>query len=440
METEQKLKLIAEKAKQDKKLKFVSLIHHINEESLAACYKELKKDKACGIDGVTVEEYGRNLEENIKDLIVRMKAKRYKPKPVRRVYIQKAGKKEKRSLGIPSVEDKLVQIMTKKILEAIFEQDFLNCSYGFRPKKNCHDAINRLDKIVMTKPINYIVEVDIRKFFDTVNHDWLLRCIKERVKDPNMLWLIRKILKAGVVEDGRYTTSKEGTPQGGNLSPLLANIYLHYILDLWQEIEIKPKSRAYMEQVRYCDDFVIACESRKDAEDMLIKLEQRVKKFGLNLSQEKTRTVKFGRNHWKIARRNKEKVPTFNFLGFTHYCTASRNGKFMVCRKTSKENLARKLKEIKTWLKKIRNMLKLKDWWKILRSKLTGHYSYFGISGNMRSLGQFYKQVISMVFKWINRRSQKKSMNWETYMIYLQRHSLPMPKIYHNMYTLSPVR
>jgi len=435
-----KLRLIAERAKRDKKEKFTSLAHLINEESLAACYRELKKDKACGIDGVTVEVYGTNLEENLKELVRRMKEKRYRPKPVRRAHIPKPGRRGKRPLGIPCVEDKLVQLMVKKILEAIFEQDFLDCSNGFRPGKSCHRAIDQLDKVVMTKPINYMVEVDIEKFFDSIRHYWLLRCIEERVSDPNFLWVIRKFLKAGIVEEGKWIKSLVGTPQGGVISPLLANIYLHYVLDLWFEKKFRPKAKGYVQMIRYCDDFVVACGSRKDAEQFLTELEERFSKFGLSLSKDKTKIVEFGRRAWKRSKVTGEKLSTFNFLGFTHYCTTSRRGKFIVGHKTSKQSLAGKLRETKEWIKKVRSMLPLKDWWPILKAKLTGHYNYFGISGNMRSLQQFYGQVIAMVFKWINRRSQKKSMNWEKYKRYLQWHPLPTPVIYHRIYTLSQGR
>jgi len=259
---EEKLKLIAEKAKQDKGKKFTALVHHVNERSLAQCYKELKRNKACGVDGVTVEEYGRNLDSNLKDLVGRLKSKSYRSQPVRRVYIPKAGKKEKRGLGIPTVEDKLVQMAAKKILEAIYEQDFMDYSYGFRPNRNCHEAIKRLNKEVMTKPINYIVEVDIKKFFDTVSHYWLHNCLEERIVDPNFLWLIRRFLKAGVIEEGRQYKSKVGTPQGGVISPLLANIYLHYVLDLWFERKFKPKAKGYVQEIRYCDDCVPRAQRR----------------------------------------------------------------------------------------------------------------------------------------------------------------------------------
>jgi RNA-directed DNA polymerase len=435
-----KLKLIAERARREKKLKFTSLVHLINEEGLAACYGQLKRDKACGIDGVTVEAYGRDLERNLKGLVSRLKAKEYRPKPVRRVYIPKPGRSERRPLGIPSVEDKLVQLMLKKILEAIFEQDFLDCSNGFRPDRSGHEAIDQLDKVVMTKPINYIVEVDIEKFFDNVRHYWLLRCIEERVSDSNFLLLIRRFLKAGIVEAGHWEASLKGTPQGGVLSPLLANIYLHYVLDLWFKVIFRAKARGYVQLIRYCDDFVVACEWQEDARRFLTAVEERFSGFGLSLSEEKTRIVSFGRRAWNQSRQAGRKVATFDFLGFTHYCTASRRGKFIVGHKTSKRSLARKLKETNEWLRKIRSMLALRDWWPILMAKLRGHYNYFGISGNIRCLKQFYRAVHWMVFKWINRRSQRRSMTLAEYRQYLLWNPLPSPRIYHSIYTLSPSR
>lgn len=431
---EAKLTQIAKRAKQDKKLKFTSLIHHVNEANLVKCYQELKRNKACGIDGQTVEGYGENLDANVKQLVERLKAKAYRPKPVKRVYIPKAGKKEKRGLGIPSVEDKLVQIMLKKILEGIYEANFLDVSYGFRPKLSCHDAVKALDKEVMKKPINYIVEVDIKGFFDNVNHDWLQRCLEERIADRNLICLVKRFLKAGYVEDGKKITTGMGTPQGGVISPLLANIYLHYVLDLWFEKKVKPKASGHIELIRYCDDFVVCCESEKDAKSFLAILQTRLEKFGLEVSEDKTKVLKFGRQVWKQAQRQKGKVETFNFLGFTHYCGKSRRGYFVMGHKTSKENLRRKLKETKEWLKKIRSQLKLKEWWPILKSKLIGHYNYFGVSGNYHCLKQFYNMIFSLVFKWINRRSQKKSMSFEVYCNYLQYNPLPMPRICYALY------
>lgn len=431
-----KLNQITEKAKRDKCLKFTSLIHHINDANLVRCYSELKKDKASGIDGITVEEYGRNLEENICLLVGKLKSKEYRPQPVRRVYIPKAGSEEKRGLGIPAVEDKLVQIMLKKILEAIFETDFVDFSYGFRPGQNCTKAIMRLNEEVMHKPINFIVEVDIRKFFDSVSHYWLQRCLEERIADHNLLWLVRRFLKAGVIEDGEFQASELGTPQGGVISPLLANIYLHYVLDIWFERVFKPKAKGHMQCIRYCDDFVVCCESEHDAKEFLNSLEERLSKFGLAISPEKTKIIKFGRSVWYRSKKMSKKPDTFNFLGFTHYCAASRQGYFMMVHKTSKENLRRKLKEVQEWIKKVRSLVPLKEWWQILKSKLVGHYNYFGISGNYRCLKQFYCKVMWMAFKWINRRSQRKSMTVEMFYQHMEWNPLPMPRIYHKLYVL----
>jgi len=437
----EKLNLIAAKAKRDKRLKFTSLIHHINEGNLARCYQELKRDKACGIDDITVEAYGDNLEKNLTDLVGRLKTKRYRPQPVKRVYIPKPGKREeKRALGLPTVEDKLVQLMVKKLLESIYEADFLECSYGFRPGRNCFQAIKSLNEAVMKRPTNYIVEVDIRKFFDTLNHYWMQRCLEERITDRNLLWLVRRILKTGVIEEGQYHASRCGTMQGGNLSPLLANIYLHYVLDLWFEKKIKPNGKGQMQLIRYCDDFVACFESKRDAEGFLEAVRERLNQFGLSLSTEKTKMIGFGRSAWQRWRRGGKKVETFNFLGFTHYCATSRQGYFKVVHKTTKENLNHKLKEIKEWIKKIRNLLPLKSWWPVLKAKLIGHYNYFGISGNYPCLKQFYQQVIKLVFKWMNRRSQRKSMTWEMFTQYMQWNPLPTPRIYHALYTLTPKR
>ncbi|SRR6266550_3638651 len=429
-----KLNQIAVRAKQDKRLKFTSLVHLINTENLVRCYKELKRNKACGVDQITVESYGENLNEKLEVLVESTKRKQYQPQPVKRVYIPKAGSKEKRGLGIPSTEDKLVQIMLKKILENIYEANFLDSSYGFRPGRNCHQAVNALDKAVMYKPINYIVEVDIKKFYDNIQHKWLMRCLRERITDPNLLWLVKRFLKAGIVEAGHYEATKQGTPQGGIASPVLANIYLHYVLDLWFEKKFKPRSRGYIQLIRFCDDFVVCCESKVEAEEFLELLKQRLSKFGLEVSENKTRVVKFGKKEWQQAIREKRRTESFNFLGFTHYGAKSRRGRLMMGHKTSKLNLARKLKEIKEWLKKVRGSIRLKDWWQVLKAKLTGHYNYFGISGNYWCLKQFYTSVRKLAFKWINRRSQKKSMTWEQFVHYVEVNPLPKPKIHFSLY------
>jgi group II intron reverse transcriptase/maturase len=399
-----------------------------------ACFRELKLNKAPGIDGVTVRQYEENLYENITDLVARLKARNYRPQPVRRVYIPK-DEKSKRPLGIPIVEDKIVQMGIKKILEAIYEVDFSDISHGFRPKRSCHDALDVVDKAIMTRPVNYIVDMDIEKFFDTVDHRWMMECLKQRISDPNLLKLIARFLKAGVMEEGKYMETDQGTPQGGVISPVLANIYLHYVLDLWYEKQVKRETRGYTQMTRYADDFIVCFQNKDEAEAFGDKLKERLAKFGLRISEAKSRTIAYGRKAWQQAKEQGGKPATFDFLGFTHYCATSRNGKFRAGRKTSRKKLTQKLKAMNEWLKEVRNQMPLKAWWQVLRQKLTGHYRYYGISGNTYGLLSYYHETVRLAHKWVNRRSQKKSFDWARYRRYLQWNPLPEPKIYHRTYT-----
>ena len=288
------------RAREDPKCKFTSLAHLLTEDFLKECFRELKRDKASGIDGVTVQEYGVNLEENLKGLVGRLKAKRYRPQPVRRVYVPKPDG-SKRGLGIPTVEDKIVQMGIKKILEAIFEVDFMDVSFGFRPNRSCHGALDVLDKTIMTRPVNYVVDMDIEKFFDTIDHGWLMRCLRERIRDTSLLRLIGRFLKAGVMEEGKYTEVDRGTPQGGIISPILANIYLHYILDLWFEKVVKKQFKGYAQLIRYGDDFIVCFQSGNEARTFEEQLGQRLDKFGLRIAEGKSRVIGFGRYEWEKA-------------------------------------------------------------------------------------------------------------------------------------------
>lgn len=421
-----KLSSLTQGARGNPKCKFISLAHLLDVDFLKACFRELKRGKAPGIDGVSVGEYEANLEENLKDLVNRLKSKRYRPQPVKRAYIPKPSGGE-RSLGIPAVEDKVVQMGIKKILEAIFEVDFLDISYGFRPSRSCHNALDVLDRAIMTKPVNWIVDMDIEKFFDRVDHEWLMRCLKQRIADSSLLRLIARFLSCGVMEEGRYVRIDKGTPQGGVLSPMLANIYLHFVLDLWFEKVVKKRVRGFVQMVRYADDFIVCFQYEEDAREFERWLKERLCKFGLQLSGEKSRIIEFGRCVWLKTK----KVNTFDFLGFTHYCGKSRSGKFKLGRKTARDRFRRGLSMINEWLKRVRNLMEMKEWWKILRCKMMGHYRYYGIAGNMRSLNRYYWRVKRLAYKWINRRSQKKGYSWERFCRFLEFNPLPKPRIYH---------
>jgi len=431
-----KLSSITKRAERSPQEQFTSLAHLLNEEFLKGCFRELKRDKASGIDGVGVEEYEANLEANLKGLVTRMKSWQYRPLPVRRVYIPKANGAV-RPLGIPAVEDKTVQLGIKKILEAVYEVDFSDVSYGFRPKRGCHQAIDVLDKAIMARPTNFVVDMDIEKFFDTIDHQKLVECLSIRIKDRSLIRLIVRFLKAGIMEEGKVSQTDKGTPQGGNLSPLLANIYLHYALDLWFEKEFKPQLKGYAQLIRYADDFVACFQSKSESELFRQALKTRLEGFGLKIAEDKSRVIEFGRYVWERARKTGERPDTFDFLGLTHYCDKTRNDKFKVGHKTARVKFIQKMKAMNIWLKNIRNRVRLEQWWPVIVAKLTGHYRYYGVSGNYHSLKTFYNQTIKLAFKWINRRSQKKSYNWAQFNRFLQFNPLPKPRIYYQLYTLS---
>lgn len=436
--TQTKLALISERARREPKCQFTSLAHLLDEGFLAECYYRLGRDRASGIDGVSWKAYGERLTENLKDLVSRLKAKLYKPHPSRRVYIPK-GAHSKRPLGLPILEDKIVQKGIALILEAIYEADFLDCSYGFRPGRSCHHALNAVDKTIMTKPITHIVEADIKGFFDNVSHAWIMRGLEVRIKDPSLLLLVERFLKAGYIDGSMFVETETGTPQGGNLSPMLSNIFLHYVLDLWFERRMKPQARGQCYLVRYADDFICMVQYKDDALYIEQAIRERLSKFGLELHSEKTRVISFGRYERENAGKQDRQANTFDFLGFTHYCDRSRRGKFIVGRKTSRKKFHMKCQEMNRWLKSVRNADRVKNWWPILAAKLRGHYQYYGISGNARALWKYYWIVMRLVLKWLNRRSQRLSFDWVGFKRYLNRYPLPKPRIVHNIYTLSPV-
>jgi group II intron reverse transcriptase/maturase len=433
-----KLALISERAQREPKCQFSSLAHLLDEQFLEHCYYQLGRDRASGMDGVTWQEYGEDLEENLKDLVTRLKAKRYKPQPARRVYIPK-DEHSKRPLGLPALEDKIVQKGITWILEAIYEADFLDCSYGFRPGRNCHQAVDAVDKTIMRNPINHVIDADIKGFFDNVSHQWMEEFLQVRIVDPSFLLLVRRFLKAGYIDADLLIATEQGTPQGGNLSPILSNIFLHYVLDLWFEKRIKRQARGVCFLVRYADDFVCMIRYQDDARQIEGALRERFTQFDLELHPEKTRVISFGRYERENAKRQHRRVHTFDFLGFTHFCDRSRRGKFIVGRRTSRKKFRRKCKELNLWLKRTRNFLPVKEWWPILASKLRGHYQYYGVSGNMPSLQRFHRLALRLALKWLNRRSQRRSFSWAGFDTYLKHYPLPKPRIVHNLYTLSPV-
>jgi group II intron reverse transcriptase/maturase len=431
---ETKLTRIAEIAREKPKERFTSLAHLINELMLEECHREMDSKKAPGVDKVTKEEYGRNLQANIVNLLERMKQQSYKPRPVRRTYIPKSGTSKKRPLGIPGYEDKLVQSAITKILNAIYEGDFLDCSYGFRPGRGCHDALRTLNNIIMGKKINYIVDADIRGFFEHVSHEWMMKFIAHRIADSNIQRLIARFLKAGVMEAGIRYNTPEGTPQGGVISPILANIYLHYVLDLWFEKVVKRQCHGEAYLIRYCDDFICCFQYEEDAKSFYQALIERLRKFNLEIATEKTKILAFGRNaNTNCKKTEKRKPDTFDFLGFTHYVDTYKNGSFRVGRKTSRKKFKMSLLKCKEWLKVNRNMPP-EELMKVLRKKMEGYYRYYGVSGNFRMLELFRDNVQGLLYKWLNRRSQRKSFNGEEFESFLTRFPLPKPKIYVKLY------
>ena len=417
--------------RRDKDERFTALWHHVyNVNRLRQAYFALKRSAAPGVDDVTWHSYGEKLEENLKDLSTRLQRGSYKARPVKRIYIPKPDGRE-RPIGITTLEDKVVQRATVEVLNVVYEEDFLGFSYGFRPGRSQHNALDAVTVAIEQRKISWVLDADIQGFFDTIDHDWMLQFIEHRIGDRRMHRHIRKWLNAGVLEDDTWRSTDEGTPQGGVISPLLANVYLHYALDLWVQSWRKHKARGQVTIVRYADDFVVGFQYKDDAERFHSELRVRLKKFNLSLNEEKTRLIEFGRFADKNRRdRGSGKPETFNFLGFTHICGKTRNGKFCVLRQTMAKKKRAKLADLTKELR-IRMHCPIRETGPWLRSVLLGHYQYYGVPRNGRALTAFRHRVIVIWRKALRRRSHKhKRITWK-YMDMLADRWLPPPRIKH---------
>lgn len=425
----QALDRIRRTAKERKKEKFTALLHHIGPELLEAEFFALKRNAAAGADGVTWRDYEQNLKANLEDLHARVHRGAYRPQPSRRVYIPKADG-QRRPLAIAAIEDKIVQRAVATVLNGVYEEDFLGFSYGFRPARSAHHATDALVVAIERRKVNFIVDADIRSFFDTVEQDWLIRFVEHRIGDQRIIRLIRKWLRAGVLEDGIVSVSEQGTAQGAVISPLLANIYLHYALDLWVERYRRREATGDMIIVRYADDFIVGFEHEHEARHFLEALRERLKEFALSLHPEKTRLIEFGReaeNNRK--RRGLGKPETFNFLGFTFICGRSRRGKFLIKRKTRRDRLRVKLQAIKQDLRRrMHQPIPVQGKW--LKQVIRGYFNYHAVPTNNRALVGFRDEIVRSWRRVLNRRSQRDSNGWEQ-MKALADDWLPKPRILH---------
>jgi group II intron reverse transcriptase/maturase len=385
--------------------KIVNVMRLVNKETLKEQHKKQSNEKSKGIDEIGKEEYSLNLDENLNNLIERMKKLSYKPKPVKRVYIPK-GNGKLRPLGLPSYEDRLVQGVMANILNAIYEPKFLDVSYGFRPNRSCHQAIKEINDCIMFKKVNYVIEADIKGFFDNVNHNILIEFLEHDINDKIFIRYIKRFLISGYMENMKYYESDKGTPQGGLISPILANVYLHYVLDLWFEKAIKSRLKGEAYLVRYADDFIIMCQYEEDAKRIFKVLPKRFNKFGLELAEDKTKILLFGR-----YKGNKE---TFDFLGFTHFNSKGRNGKYTLGHRITKKKKRQKKDNIKEFIK-LHMHDNLKDFIERINRKLVGMYNYYGINNMLRELYKLYNYTIKMGYKVLNRRSQRNNLEWKSY-------------------------
>jgi RNA-directed DNA polymerase len=425
-----KLERIAKLAKDAPDMAFQTLAHHIDVDWLREAYRRTRKDGARGVDGQSAKEYATNLEGNLRSLLDRAKSGTYRAPPVRRVHIPKGSGSETRPLGIPTFEDKVLQRAVAMVLEAVYEQDFLDCSYGFRPGRSAHQALEALWNEAMDMRGGWVLEIDIRKYFDALDHGHLREILRRRVHDGVLLRLIGKWLNAGVLEDGSIAYPDSGTPQGGVISPLLANIFLHEVLDIWFDREVKPRLSGRARLFRYADDAVLLFANETDARRVLEILPKRFGRYGLSLHPEKTRLVRFRRPEDRPSDSDDDDdgPGSFDLLGFTHHWGKSRSGRWIVCRKTAKDRFRRALARVAQWCREHRHDT-LRAQQQGLALKLRGHYGYFGITGNTRAVTRFCRAVRVLWRKWLDSRSQNGRMTWERMYRLLERHSLPPPRL-----------
>lgn len=418
---------IAAKAKSEPKLRFTSLAHLLTPEFLKETWRQMNRRGASGVDGETTKEFEKDLDARIHDLCDRLRRGAYRAPPVRRVEIPKGpGKVGTRPLGIPTVEDRLLQRGVARILESVFEADFLECSYGFRPGRSPHHALRALRGIVITKKVRHLFEADIRGYFNHIQHEWLQKMVAHRIADPVILRLIGKWLNAGFMEGGVVTRTEEGSPQGGPISPILANIYLHYVLDLWFEKKIRPICQGEAYLTRFADDFVVNFQYKRDAEGFQWRLNARFRKFGLELAEEKTRLMRFGRFAQEVKAQHGEKPETFNFLGFTHVCGTGRNGQFALVRLPSIKSCRKFLAKTKKWLKGHMHW-KRRDQQHQLQVMLRGFYQYFGLHHCKPKLDGIRREVQLQWIRTLRRRSQRHRLYW-SYLTSRSWFELPHPE------------
>lgn len=427
--TATKLARIAWLSAQEPAKQFDCLMHYFTAGALAECFHELAGRKAVGVDGVSKAEYAARLDLNLEDLVERMRRMAYHPEPVRRVWIPKDGQSQ-RPLGISTLEDKIVQKMMQRVLEAIYEPLFLDCSYGFRPGRGCHDALRALHHHLFRHEVETVIDVDLAGYFDSISHVQLIEVLRQKIRDGRLMRYLQRMFKAGVLESGELTVSEEGVPQGSICSPILANVFAHEVIDTWITTIVQPRCAGRVALFRYCDDLVICCQYDRDAQRIRQALPKRLARYQLRLNEEKTRMVSFSKRAYQQQRASMH----FDFLGFTLYLGWSRTGHVIPKVKTQGKRVRRKLVRVAAWAREIRHRERLPVIWTLFCAKLRGHIQYYGVTFNSHAVEQFVWTATRILFKWLNRRSQRRSFTWEQFNRFLRLHPLPPVRVYHPLY------